>query len=353
MLSRERSEHELALRALRVLLGDPRGDPDELDWAALRPLAERGGAIVRLADAVARRGEPLPPRFAAAAADACARTQHVLELVDRLTAACARSGIAHAFLKVAERYPDSGRDLHVLVADPSPRVDRALLHFIPAAPRARGLRDRIIGTTTYAAAYGVTIGIRHGRLGRLGEHARYARILLGRARPTLLGGVTRCMVPAVDDHLLLLATHQAYTWPDVRLGDLYWSIRTLRDHTPSWDYLFATAVSMGTLATVGCYLGYLDQLHRELFTRALCGESALARFTEGDATRAGRGLRFPWPRAVFALYWRQVRATLESRRWHSAARLSLLPVVAALAARSARSVRSPLSPRSPLAGTPS
>jgi len=336
------AETRLTLGALHLLLGDPRGDPDELDWAALRPLAERGVAVVRLADSITRRGEVLPPRFAAAAAAACARTQHVLELVDRLGAACARLGIAHAFLKVVERYPDSGRDLQILIADPSRTADRALLQYVPAAPRARELRERLVGTTTYAAAYGITIGVRHGRLGRLGEHARYARILLGRARPAAAGVVT-CMAPAPEDHLLLLATHQAYTWPAVRLGDVRWAIGTLRAQTLNWDYVFATALSMGTLAAVGCYLGYLDHLHSELLLRSLLPDTVLARFAGNDTPHAGTSrrpvARFPWPRAAAALYWQQVRATLESGRWHSAARLSLLPVVAALAARTRKTAR--------------
>jgi hypothetical protein len=327
------NEAELTIGALRLLLGELRCDPDDLDWAALRPLAESGGAVVRIADAIAGRGEAVPERFAAAAASACARTQHVLELVDRLGDACTRAGIAHAFLKVVERYPDSGRDLHLLIADPSPAVDRTLLQAVPAAPRTRQLRERLVGTTTYAAAYGMTIGIRHGRLGRLGEHARYARILLGRARPVAVGPTT-CAVPAPEDHLLLLATHQTYTWPAVRLGDLVWAIGALRAGGVNWDYVFATALSMGTLAAVGCYLGYLDRLHRQVAGRALLADDLLTRFSAAARDARTPMARFPWPRAAAALYLRQVRATLESRRWHSAARLSLLPVIAALAAAS-------------------
>ncbi|MDP3910736.1 MAG: hypothetical protein Q8Q14_10125 [Gemmatimonadales bacterium] len=56
------SETRLTLGALRLLLGDPRGDPDKLDWAELRPLAERGVAVVRLADSITRRGEILRGR---------------------------------------------------------------------------------------------------------------------------------------------------------------------------------------------------------------------------------------------------------------------------------------------------
>ena len=126
--------------ALRLLLEDPRLDLDGLDWAELRRVAERAGVIVRLADAVARRHETVPARFAAGAARACARTQCALALVDRLSEACDRLGIAHAFLKTVERYPDSGPDIDLLIADPSRSVDRLILRDLPAAVRGPTLR---------------------------------------------------------------------------------------------------------------------------------------------------------------------------------------------------------------------
>ena len=87
---------------LRLLLGDPQADPAELDWAEARELALAHGVIVRLADAVSACGEPLPARFQAAAAEACARTQRALAIVDRLSARCEAMGLAHAFLHTAE-----------------------------------------------------------------------------------------------------------------------------------------------------------------------------------------------------------------------------------------------------------
>jgi hypothetical protein len=203
------------------------------------------------------------------------------------------------------------------------------------------LRDRLGGIATYSAAHGLRIGIRHGRLGRLGEHARYARILLARARLAPVG-VTRCRAPAPEDHLLLLATHLAYTWPAIRLGDVYGAITLLRAAPPrlDWDYLFATSLSMGVTGAVACYLSYLDALYARLFDQPLVDDRVLARFGAGAERVTGadacEAARFPQPRATALLYVQQVRAALEGGRWHSAARLSLLPVVAALAARRRR-----------------
>ena len=102
MLIDSRADRERqAWAVLRLLVDDPRFDPDDLDWTLVRAVAERAGVIVRVADTIVRRGEELPPRLAESAAVACTHTQRVLEMVDRLGAACRRLGIAHAFLTIA------------------------------------------------------------------------------------------------------------------------------------------------------------------------------------------------------------------------------------------------------------
>ncbi|HWC72350.1 MAG TPA: nucleotidyltransferase family protein [Gemmatimonadales bacterium] len=317
-------QHRLVI--LRLLLDDPRLDLAELDWAAVRTIAEHTGVIVRVADAVARRrgGEPLPPHLAESAARACGRTQRVLEIVDQLGAACTRQGIAHAVLKTAERYPDTGRDIDLLIS--AARRDTPILRSLPAIARRRTWRHRIAGSSTFTAAHGIVIDIWHGRLGSLGEHARFARLLLERARPVAVG-VTSFVAPTPEDHLLLIAAQQMFTRPALRLADVYWTIATLKDRQLNWDYLFATALSMGIGAALGTYLRYVNRLYAHAFDRPLLADHVTTRF-EGSVHDAER---FPAPRIAARHYLQQIGATLESGRWHSAARLSLLPVVAAAA----------------------
>jgi hypothetical protein len=320
-------DHRLVV--LRLLLDDPQLDLDEVDWAAVRAVAEHTGVIVRVADAVARHHERLPERLADSAAQACGRTQRVLEIVDQLSAVCIKRGIAHAVMKTAERYPDTGRDIDLLVS--TSRRDTPILNSLPAVARKRTWRHQLAGSSTYTAAHGIVIDIWHGRLGSLGEHARFARLVLERARPVPVG-VTTFVAPSSEDHLLLIAAQQMYTRPAFRLSDVYWTMAALRDQKINWDYLFATALSMGLVSAVGTYLQYVDGVYVRLFNRSLIDAHVTARFHGFFQEAAARGSeRFPNPRAAARLFLQHFRATLESGRWHSAARLSLLPVVAAAA----------------------
>jgi glycosyltransferase involved in cell wall biosynthesis len=331
--------HDLV--ALDLVLGAPgRVDLDHVDWTELRIAAQRGGALVRVADAVKQPGVPLPPRLAEAAAEACRRTQQVVGLVDQLSAACTRMGVAHAFLRTAECYPDAQRMVELLIGDPSGTIDRRILRDIHAAPQRGEMHHRLAGAATYTAAYGTRLLIRHGRLGRLGEHARFARLLLARARPRTMGTVTP-LAPSPADHLLLLAMHQLYTRPAFRLSDLHGAIEAIRGPAMDWDQVFATALSTGIVPAVGSYVQYVDRIYQSVAGRSLVPAVVLNRFVasagKAGLAEAAPGGRFPQTRAAARWYLQHLRATLESGRWHSAARLSLVPVMAAWTATARRS----------------
>lgn len=328
---------------LRLLVENPRVcrvDLDEIDWALLREVGTASGVLVRLADAVRARGEALPPLFSGAAARACAATQHALEIVDRLSARCHALGLAYSFLHLTQRYPDSGNVTVVIGAPNAPAIDRQLLADIPAAFRApsRRLQRWLCGASSYAGAHGIGIRIRHGRLGRFGEHARYARLLIERSQPIAVGQTT-CRAPTAEDHLLLLVIERTYTRPAFRLSDLAWALPLLRTVALNWDYLFATAVSIGTLAGVSAYIEYVNGVHRDLFGRDLIDPAVRARFRVALPRRlapTSATARFPAAGVMAWTYLGQMGETLDSGRWHSAARLSLLPLVAALAGNRGR-----------------
>lgn len=318
------------VQSLRLLLDDPRLDPDEVDWASLREVAAAAGVIVRLADALRPRLDMLPPMFAAEVAARCTRTQWALEIADGLSARCTALGIAHVLLRTAERYPDSGAITLLTTAPNTAAVDRAILQDLPARRRVKS-GDRVAGITSYVTAYGIPLRIRHGRLGRCGEHARYARLLIDRAESRVVGP-SMVRAPLPEDHLALLALERTYMRPAVHLDDLAWVIPAVRGPSFNWDYLFATAISIGMLDNVGAFLAYVNTMYRQLLAKSLLSSHLLARFSE----RAPRGAApspdaesFPGRRMMPRAFVRHLGATLESGRWQSALRLSLIPFIAA------------------------
>ena len=323
------------VKMLRLLASDPLADPTDMDLVEAQQLASRGAVIVRLADAMRSYGEELPPQFAAAAVRACAATQCKLAIVDRLTERCARLGLAHAFLGVAERYPDSA-SLTLLVDSPwSLEVDRAVLQTLPsrgAKPRRPGARfeRRLAGSTTYVAAYGIELRLRHGRIGRFGEQARFARLLLQRARVRPVGPTT-CASASPEDYFLVLVTERTYMRPSAHVADFAWAVSALRAPDFDWDYVFATALSLGVSAGAATYLGYLLALYR-VVSDGRRGDLVPPAIRERFGVVAEPAAApYPPTNVLARSLVENFRATLAAGRWESAARLTMLPVVAAFA----------------------
>ncbi len=328
--------------ALRLLLDDPRLDLDDIDWTELRRVGERGAVLVRLSEAVRRRGETPPTALAEQAALARGRTERCLQLVRHLESACRVVGLPHAFLKIAERYPDFGSDIDLLIPVHGLTSDPLLLSRLPepltACPLKRGLRGRLTAATSYLIGDAV-LDLHHGRLGVFGEQEHLPQVLLRRTRSVTCGEVD-LQAPSPEDHLLLIALHQVYTRPACRLADVYWTLKTLREPAAiAWVYVEAAARWLGLGPAVASYLRYVDGIHQDLFHQKIVTGEILGRLDQATADALPTAdYRFPQTAESGRIYLQQFRAALMAHDWRSAARLSMLPVVAAAAASTPRRV---------------
>jgi hypothetical protein len=319
---------------LRLLLEDGRADPRDLDWDSLPALAERHRVPVRLAGCLRSRNAAVPRRFAEAAARAEARADRVLGLAARVAEACDRHGIPCVVLKLARDFPDVGGDLDLLVPDAGSAIDRVLRDLLPVAPGRRSLHAHLAATTAYAAPeYGTDVDVHHGRLGQLGEHARFAALLLARRRRVELGTVS-CFVPSPEDQLVQQALSYGLGLPAVRIGDAFWTVSAVRGGRLDWDTLLETAKAMGLLPALSCHLSGVEQLHMRLLGRPLLDAEIRGRLAQRRwgriEFRRGR-YRLTAARVRLGLFLRQLQAKIESNDWPAAGRLCLLPVIAASA----------------------
>jgi hypothetical protein len=328
-------EAPAAALVLRFLLDDPAADAAAIEWSDVAAVARRDGVEQRLAAALERRGVSLPERFADAVSRARDRTARIVALAARLDEACERQSLPHVFLSLMPHYPDVGRELDLLLGQTSTATDRVILDQIQAVPGLRRLRSRLASRTIYPLPeLGTVLDVRHGRLGRLGEHARFADLVLRRRRPARIGPV-RCQVPSPEDQLLLQALSQSCGRRSLRVRDAYWTIATLRATRPDWAALLATAETLGLVAGLSCHLAYVDQIHELLTGRRLVDADVRARLGPrpwGRVEFRQGSYRFPTARVTGRLYLAQLRAELAAGDWEGAARLCLLPLIAVPAA---------------------
>lgn len=229
---------------VRLVLGDPRLDADDLDWSLLLPCAARHQLELRLAAWFERVGEVAPPLaaelFARARADASATLAQTARVDDRLRQADAQ----YVFLDVARQIPDLGRGVGLLMSGPPPDVDMEAFVHVPAST------------------------------------LRFGALLL-RHRRRLVRGDTGWTAPADDIALVFQALHYRHDAGGNSLGRIVWALALLRAGSIDPDGLAARmrAADAGALTT---YLTSLGRIHQQLFGTALPDERLRARLTAGD-----------------------------------------------------------------------
>lgn len=344
---------------LRLLLGARAvGDaaaldaPEGLDWDALLDLARANGVLVRTAERLETLAIAVPDRFAQAVAEERRRVHSTLELMQHVGRACEARGIPYLFPKAFQDYPDFGDDMDLLVLPRSTRVDRAIVAGLSTVPVSRDLGERFAGTATYRIrGCASPLDVQHGRLGIVGEHDEFPRVLLQHARPIVVEGMAFAEPPP-EDQLVLQGLQRVPGRLRIALCDVVFTVSTARRTGLDWDYVVTTARRHGALPGLGCYLDYVDQIHREVFGRPLLPDAVAHALTLTGwgriAFRAG-GYRFPLVRANGRLYWRQLQHRIASGDWGGAGRLFLIPLVAGARAgrRLARGIPFPSPARGP------
>jgi hypothetical protein len=188
------------------------------------------------------------------------------------------------------------------------------------------------GTTTTGGNGLAPLRVHHGRLGRLGEQRRLARLALERRRRAAFGAVS-CFVPSLHDELLIHTLRFMYGRPALRLGDVAWLLTVLGAGAVDWAATLRTARGTGLLHGLSCLLDYADQIHQAVVRRPLLESAVRRRLAApgGWGTVEWRDGAFAYPSAHVTrrLLLRHVVDELLAGSLGSAGRLALMPVVGA------------------------
>jgi Uncharacterised nucleotidyltransferase len=328
-------EPDLAASLGRLLLGDACPAPTaEAEWAEFLQLAVSNGVVIRALDRLQARGTAVPPSFAAVIEAQRTRARQMFEAMSRVAELCTTHGLDWCYPKAAERLPDIGRDLDLLVAPGSERLDGLLRRELGAVPLARGFRSELTGSTQYhVPSWPAPLDVQQGRLGVAGEHSRFPAELLRRSAPIEIAGC-RFMVPRGEDRLVHQGLQMIYGRDAIRLTDVVSTVTLVRGGDLDWDDITGTATRAGIVPGLSCYLTYVDQIHGALFGTPLAGPPQARRLMEGRWGRVtfARGrYRFPTVAVNARLYLRRLVSDFAHGRWASAARLCLLPGIAVAA----------------------
>ena len=328
-----RSQARLASAVLQLLVDGVDPLLSDAQWDDGVVVLERNAVLLRVADRLHALGRSLPPAMAAAAVQARARAERVLQLMRRAADACERHGIPYVFPKGLPHYPDVGGDVDLLVPR-STNVDPLIVEGLGATLQGPGVSHAVSGSRVYHLAGPppvLDLDIQHGRVGRLGEHPELAARLVQNRRSVFVGGVA-WWVPALEDALVLQGLDRLAGRRSFRIADVVSTIKALQGGL-DWDGVRGAASAAGVLPGVSCYLSYVSQIHREALGRELAlpplGVPRAAGWGRAEFERGA--FHFPTVRVNGELYARAFGSAVARGRWFGVGRLLLLPLIAVTA----------------------
>jgi hypothetical protein len=318
---------------LRLLLSDSSelSWPDDVKWADFIQLAKRNVVLVRVADRLKNLGIKPPEEFSDEVDQERWRIEAKMTLIHKINHVCLVKRLEHIFVKDFQHYPDMGHDIDLCVSSHSVEVDAAIVKALDASRKNGGLHTWIAGTTNYKViGCESPLEIHHGRMGSLGEHPSYLRLLLTNARHGKVEG-TNFLVPSPEDQLIVQGLQRVYERQYIRISDIVYTISSIRRDRLDWSYIIKVSKQLGTFYGLCCYLSYTNQIYQELFKKNLFSlELTKSLNLAGWGRIEFRDDYFTFPRIRIAssVYLRKFRTALLANNWESASRLCLLPVVA-------------------------
>lgn len=317
---------------LRLLLN---GDLDANEsramlWGELLHVAAQNGVLIRTVDQLHAIG--LEPRhfFYAAVQEMRARNQRKLTTIARISERCVEANVDHIFAKALQNYPDMGGDIDLYLTSRSTNVDSQLLRGLKATPIKRNLRNRIDGTSTYwLAGCNSLLDIHHGRLGMLGEHKLYIGRIVERAARVSVE-YEDFLAPSLEDQLILQAMQRVVQRSYLRQSDLLATVKVLRRHDLDWNYILNSAKGLNIFHGLGCYLGFVEHIHRGVFGKRLVPKTLRKAMISSKTTSIEfKNGFYRFPRLVVGSrdYANKFCSAVLSENWSVASRLSLLPVL--------------------------
>jgi len=264
-----------------------------------------------------------------------ARIAHALGFLEAIYTKCEDAGIRIVVIKSLDHTPDLGSDLD-LYTDADPADIRSIMkRGFKALPAARSWGDRLAGKWNFVVpGLPELVEFHIGRLGQTGEQLGIASELVDRAVFTRIGGHS-FRVPAPEDRLMISTLQRMYRHFYFRLCDIVDTTHLLKD--PAFDFVTLhdlaerASIWQGTatyLSIASDYVASYDGQGLNLPAEVM----AAARFGGKEVSFRKGFLRVPIVPHSVRLFAAQLTSVAGSRNLRAAARLSLLPWLAAAAA---------------------
>lgn len=263
------------------------------------------------------------------------RIENAVSFLQRICVALEAAGCHVVVIKSLDHWPDLGSDLDLYTDAPPPDVIGLMQSRFHAQLAARSWGDRMANKWNFEIpGLPEAVEVHMQRLGQTGEQASIAGAVIGKARTIRIDNrVFR--VPSAEVRVMICTLQRMYRHFYARLCDFVDTAELLETHGVDYDMLRAAAQAAGIWEGVATFLTITSDYVKYFRGHGLPlpnSVMAAARFG-GDQICFSKGfLRVPILPHSARLYASQLTSLMARGELKNAARLTMLPCLAAAAA---------------------
>ena len=305
----------------------------EFQWDRLLQVASENKVVIRLFEQLNNlRIKPgdIYHDFAIREKERIART---IELMSRIHMICQSEGVDYVFMKNYQHFPDMGDDIDILVLNHGEIVGAILEERFSAKACNLSFHNRFAGKSQYYVDdNSIDVEIHHGRIGVLGEHNQYPKLVLdNREMVNLIN--SSVFAPCHNDQFVLQLLQRVYGRFSLRISELIYTCTSIRDGNLDFRYIENVAQEIGVSDGLCYYLSYINSLSKNILHESLPlhKNSIIVQNKEPEIIFVPPFYRFPILSIVGKLFFKKLLIDIGEMNWLGVGRVSLIPIYLAFA----------------------
>ena len=256
-----------------------------------------------------------------------ARTSRMLQLIGKISQVFEEEGIDFLVIKTLDHYPDMGNDVDIFVLDGYKGVDAVIKNGFGASVLEASVGDKLAGKRNYKVnGYPFALEVHYNRLGQVGEHKAYPKILMRNRQTAAIDGI-KTFIPSPEDQLILRVIQRIYRHFNIRISDVFNTINALNHNDLNWNYLLDITKQIGIFEGLCLYMSYMNQIYRKFFEYDMLSPDlgrVLIKNGLEDLGFKNLHYRFPLFSIPSKVYLKKFFSDFKDFDWEGVGRLSLL-----------------------------
>ena len=303
-------------------------DLNNADWSQLKTLIKKNVLPIRFFEKLTINQKEVQDKvFINFVESEKERIFKAVQLIEDIALLCKQQDIKYVFHKGFQHYPDMGHDIDLLVFDYSNRIDLAISKAFKVTKDKNSFTNRVASKVGYDIFGSKTsLEIHHGKMGHVGEHHKYPKILATRLIKSSSSS-SEVMIPSNEDQLIIAVLQRMYSHFHFRLSDILHIVDILKCDL-DWHYIETTCKQNGIYTGLKNLLGFIYYKYKQLTNEELIEKEVIIRnkVHDFDLQFDGNYYRISLL-VIIKLYVKKILNDLYRRDFVSLFHLSSIPIL--------------------------